>query len=96
MWLLKILNCIHVSHFILFEFLTVLSLCCSAQALLPSSMWDFSSQAEIEPMSPVLEGRFLTTGPPGKSRLYFIFIGEDLFRLKWTKGTVRGQLHSVS
>ena len=26
----------------------------------------------IEPLSPALEGRFLTTGPPGKSlKLYF-------------------------
>ena len=37
------------------------------------------SQAGIEPVSPVLEGGFLTTGPPGKSLhvhfcdvLYFI------------------------
>ena len=24
-------------------------------------------QSEIKPMSPALQGRFLTTGPPGKS-----------------------------
>ena len=29
-------------------------------------------QPEIEPVSPALEGRFFTTGPPGKS--YFMFI----------------------
>ena len=33
----------------------------------PHGMWDLSSQPGIEPMSPTLEGRFLTTGPPGSS-----------------------------
>ena len=28
-------------------------------------------QPGIEPASPALEGGFLTTGPPGKSQLYF-------------------------
>ena len=31
-------------------------------------------QAGIEPMSPALEGGFLTTGPPGKSLLYYNLI----------------------
>ena len=30
-------------------------------------------QPGMEPMSPALEGRFLTTGPPGKSLEYFFF-----------------------
>ena len=30
-------------------------------------------QPGIEPTSPALEGRFFTTGPPGKSPLYSIF-----------------------
>ena len=30
----------------------------------------------IEPMSPALAGRFLTTGPPGKSCLHFLIRGE--------------------
>jgi len=30
-------------------------------------VWDLPGP-EIEPMSPVLTGRFVTTGPPGKSR----------------------------
>ena len=31
-----------------------------------SCMWDLPRPG-IEPVSPALEGRFLTTGPPGKS-----------------------------
>ena len=34
--------------------------------MLLHSMWNLLG-AEIEPMSPVLAGGFLTTGPPGKS-----------------------------
>ena len=30
-------------------------------------MWDLVPQPGIELMSPALEGRYLTTGPPGKS-----------------------------
>ena len=80
----------YLNFWLSWVFVAVRRLCCLAACGI------LAPQAEIEPMSPVLEGRFLTTGPPGKSCLYFIFIGEDLFRLKWTKGTVRGQLHSVS
>ena len=32
----------------------------------PQGMWDLSSQPGIKPMSPTLEGRFLTPGPPGE------------------------------
>ena len=43
------------------------SLCsCDAQAQLLCSIWHLP-RSGIEPMSPVLAGRFLTTGPPGKS-----------------------------
>ena len=35
-------------------------------ALLPQGMWDLPGPG-IEPMSPALQDRFLTTGPPGKS-----------------------------
>ena len=39
---------------------------CSMWAQLLHSMWNLLG-AEIEPMSPVLAGGFLTTGPPGRS-----------------------------
>ena len=39
---------------------------CGAQAQLPHSMWNLPGPG-IEPVSPALAGRFLTTGPPGKS-----------------------------
>ena len=60
---------------------------CGAWALLLCSMWDLPSLG-IEPMSPALAGRFLTTAPPGQSlsltfnyliliylRLIFILLG---------------------
>ena len=31
-------------------------------------MWDLSSLPGVEPASPALQGRFLTTGPPRKSQ----------------------------
>ena len=44
---------------------------CGAQALLLHGMWDLPGPG-IEPMSPALAGRFLTTVPPGKSySLYY-------------------------
>ena len=39
----------------------------------PCGLWDFSSPTRIESISPALEGRFLTTGPPGKPLNYFLF-----------------------
>ena len=30
-------------------------------------MWDLAPQLEIEPVPPAMEGKVLTTGPPGKS-----------------------------
>ena len=40
----------------------------------------------IEPMSPALQGRFLTTGPPGKSSFYLLIkkpvIYQELYGLK--------------
>ena len=44
---------------------------CGAQALLLRGIWDLPGGG-IEPMSPALAGRFLTTAPPGKS-LFIIF-----------------------
>ena len=37
-------------------------------------IWDLSSQPGIEPASPVFQGGFLTTGPPGKSLSHFLKI----------------------
>ena len=43
-------------------------------AQLPCGLWDLPRPG-IEPVSPALQGRFLTTGPPGKARLFlFIYI----------------------
>ena len=39
---------------------------CGSGAQLFSSMWNLP-RAGIEPVSPALEGEFLTTGPPGMS-----------------------------
>ena len=40
---------------------------CGARAQLLRGMWDLPGPG-LEPMSPALAGRFLTTAPPGKSR----------------------------
>ena len=41
---------------------------------MPCGMWDLPGPG-TEPVSPALAGRFLTTGPPGKSSVFFsIFI----------------------
>ena len=37
---------------------------CSAWAWLLYSMWNLVPQPGIKPVSPVLQGRFLTAGPP--------------------------------
>ena len=39
---------------------------CGARAQLPSGRWGFPSSG-TKPVSPALAGRFLTTGPTGKS-----------------------------
>ena len=44
---------------------------CGAQAQLLHGMWDLPGPG-IEPVSPALAGRFLTTAPPGKSPNFFI------------------------
>ena len=40
---------------------------CGAQAQLLRGMWDLPVP-RLEPVSPALAGRFLTTGPPGKPK----------------------------
>ena len=43
---------------------------CGTWAKLPHCMWDLC-RAGIRPVFPALAGRFLTTGPPGKSISFF-------------------------
>ena len=43
----------------------------------------------IESMSPALDGRFLTTGPPGNS-LLVVFGGIHVFSIYYLPGTVLG------
>ncbi|KAM7238053.1 hypothetical protein CapIbe_011011 [Capra ibex] len=45
----------------------------AARAQLLLGMWDLPRPG-IEPMSPALVGRFLTTGPPGKVPVYFCHV----------------------
>ena len=40
----------------------------------PRGKWDLFPRPGIEPMPPVLEGGFLTAGPPGKSPSFFFYI----------------------
>ena len=52
---------------------------CGARAWLLHSMWDLPGPG-IEPVSPALAGRFLTTAPPGKSPNLFL-IASEYFQL---------------
>ena len=45
----------------------------SVQAWLPSGLWALSSPTKDQATSPVFEGRFLTTGPAGKSLIISVF-----------------------
>ena len=44
---------------------------CGSRAQLLRSMWDLPRPG-LEPVSPALAGRFSTTAPPGKTRLWFL------------------------
>ena len=55
-------------------------------------MWDLSSPARIELTSPALQGRFLTTGPPGKSlKLGFCYLFQVPIRSSDGASLVPGQ-----
>ena len=54
---------------------------CGTQTLLPHGMWNLPGPG-IEPMSPTLAGRFLTTGPAGKSAM--LVLRNLLTQLRWT------------
>ena len=47
-------------------------------------MWDLSGPG-LEPMSPALTGRFLTTAPPGKSRCLVFSYGYTLVTITTIK-----------
>ena len=44
-------------------------------------MWDLPGPG-LEPVSPALAGRFLTTAPPGKSPHLFLNTDSKLYKLK--------------
>ena len=44
------------------------------QAQLPCGLWALSSPPGVEPVSRVLEGGFLTTGPPGRSHPFLFWL----------------------
>ena len=44
---------------------------CGSRAQLLRGMWDLPRPG-LEPVSPALAGRFSTTAPPGKPRVYFL------------------------
>ena len=53
---------------VLIEFVTTLLLVfLNVLVFWPLGMWDASPAPGIEPVPPALEGKVLTTGPPGKS-----------------------------
>ena len=45
---------------------------CDSRAQLLRGMWDIPGPG-LEPVSPALAGRFLTTAPPGKPRWIFLY-----------------------
>ena len=56
---------------------------CGARAYFLHSMWDLPAPA-LKPVSPTLAGGFLTTVPPGKSRLYYF-----IYKTKWSRRPLR-------
>ena len=50
---------------------------CGTQALLFHDVWDLPRPG-LEPMSPAVAGRFLTTAPPGKSNDSFFMLRKML------------------
>ena len=54
---------------------------CGKQAWLLCGMWDLTSLTKDQSISPALGGRFLTTGPPGKSLAGFSYSALQLPKL---------------
>ena len=63
---------------------------CGSQSPLPRSTWDLPGPG-IEPVSPVSAGRFLSTGPSGKSRILKAFLKnwtpEGPALTRWSRAT---------
>ena len=55
------------------EFVTILLLFCVLVFWL-GGMWDLSSPTRDQTIPPALEGEILTTGPPGKSLVFVVFV----------------------
>ena len=64
---------------------------CGPQVYLLCGMWDLPGPG-IEPVSPTLAGRFLTTVPPGKPGLYFYFF---FFIFLFFNYTILGVLYFI-
>ena len=56
---------------------------CGVWTWLSFSMWDISFPPRRKPMSPAVEGGFLTTGPPEKSPLFWLY--EQSYYEHWCK-----------
>ena len=55
---------------------------CGVWGQLPQGLWDLL-RPEIEPMSPALAGRYLTTEPPGGPRVRYLKVDYNLKTLLW-------------
>ena len=55
--------------------------CCGAQVQLLRGLWDLPGSG-LEPVSPALAGGFLTTVPPGKPSILFLFNLSVVYFLK--------------
>ena len=55
---------------------------CGSQAQLLRGMWDLHRPG-LEPVSHALAGRFSTTAPPGKPKIYFLKHGRNLTALRF-------------
>ena len=60
-----------MAHRIFLQFAGI-SLVVACKLGCPTACGIFVPQLEIKPASPALEGRLLTTGPPGKSLIKFL------------------------
>ena len=58
--------------------------------VLAHDMWDLPGSG-IEPVSPALAGRLLTTGPPGKPRRFVLEEMATPSQQEWAEGGICGQ-----
>jgi len=57
----------------LWNFLQCCFYCLNVLVFWPWSMWDLNYQTKDQTRHPALEGEILTTGPPGKSPIFYSF-----------------------